>query len=236
MSGTMTDELALSTLNALRNWLPIHGAEIEAAQHALDHVTQQLARITALEESTHYANGCADLAMKHRDIAEAEAARLAQPAAAVPDMAEFYLALGRYEAEAYKHGMTGRNALAVRAACEAVQHLYAQARAASPPAQVAVPEGWQPIETAPKSVDDILALYGDDRYCTSVLIGRCDIPCESGLGVLSGCVAECTLSDDGRWVYPMDPEFAGCFPEKKYGEVVEPTHWAKMPDLPEPPK
>jgi len=34
------------------------------------------ARISAMEESTHYANGCADLAMKHRDIAEAELAAL----------------------------------------------------------------------------------------------------------------------------------------------------------------
>ena len=34
------------------------------------------ARISAMEESTHYASGCADLAMKHRDIAEAELAAL----------------------------------------------------------------------------------------------------------------------------------------------------------------
>jgi hypothetical protein len=50
-------------------------AEIDELVRALKLCTQRTvraeARVVALEESTHYANGVAELAMKHRDAAEA---------------------------------------------------------------------------------------------------------------------------------------------------------------------
>lgn len=53
------------------------------------------ARISAMEESTHYANGCADLAMKHRDIAEAELAALRARIDGAPILHAQMMASGR---------------------------------------------------------------------------------------------------------------------------------------------
>ena len=43
---------------------------------ALDEIERLRARVASLEESLHYANGTADLAMKHRDDAEKRVAEL----------------------------------------------------------------------------------------------------------------------------------------------------------------
>lgn len=43
---------------------------------ALDELERLRARVASLEESLHYANGTADLAMKHRDDAEKRGAEL----------------------------------------------------------------------------------------------------------------------------------------------------------------
>lgn len=47
---------------------------------ALDELDRLRARVASLEESLHYANGVADLAMKHRDDAENRVAELDQDA------------------------------------------------------------------------------------------------------------------------------------------------------------
>jgi len=56
----------------LREVLGVYSIEPEAA----DLCKKAADRIVELEESLHLANGTADLAMKHRDEAEAENARL----------------------------------------------------------------------------------------------------------------------------------------------------------------
>lgn len=48
---------------------------------ALDELERLRARVASLEESLHYANGTADLAMKHRDDAEKRVSELEQDAA-----------------------------------------------------------------------------------------------------------------------------------------------------------
>lgn len=53
----------------------ISGILADAADAA---ITALRARVAELEKSVHYANGTADLAMKHRDAAEAELARRGQ--------------------------------------------------------------------------------------------------------------------------------------------------------------
>lgn len=73
----MSDDLIQKLRNSPPREICEHGSQRVKCVHCdndrLEAEIEQLrARVAALEESTHYANGCADLAMKHRDIAEAE--------------------------------------------------------------------------------------------------------------------------------------------------------------------
>ncbi len=54
---------------AKTGWNPI-------GDEAADEIERLRARVASLEESLHYANGTADLAMKHRDDAEKRVAEL----------------------------------------------------------------------------------------------------------------------------------------------------------------
>jgi hypothetical protein len=88
---------------------------------------------------------------------------------------------------------------------------------------------WKPIDTAPKSEREIIDLYMPyERFCTTVLIGRADEPL--GDGVISGCVAECSITDDGRWVSPVHIGMVEMFGE--WSELKNPTHWQPLPKPP----
>lgn len=71
--------------------------------------------------------------------------------AGVPDMAAFEQALSDFNTSAIMYGRrsTSENIEVLMAAREQVKSLYTQALAASPPAQVAVPEGWKPVPIEP---------------------------------------------------------------------------------------
>lgn len=88
---------------------------------------------------------------------------------------------------------------------------------------------WQPIETAPRSVEEIASLYPSGVEQT-VLIGRASESCLDGVGVISGAVAECTLTD-GKWCYPLPPDLRRMM-GREYGELVKPTHWMPLPAAP----
>lgn len=73
-AGDETYGLYASGISGHRHWQAIRA-----------HLMSQEAEIERLRESTHYANGVADLAMKHRDVAES---RLAATNALLRDIAD----------------------------------------------------------------------------------------------------------------------------------------------------
>ena len=87
---------------------------------------------------------------------------------------------------------------------------------------------WKPIETAPKTPDEVIAAYGD-RFEWRILIGRGDEPTENPHAVIAGCVAVAMLVD-GEWLALNDNEIAEDY--GRYSEVVGATHWALMPAPP----
>jgi hypothetical protein len=63
---------SMNDLNAMARGMSLREADAE--------IERLRARVASLEESLHYANGVADLAMKHRDDAENRVAELEQDA------------------------------------------------------------------------------------------------------------------------------------------------------------
>jgi hypothetical protein len=92
---------------------------------------------------------------------------------------------------------------------------------------------WLPIESAPKSLEEVMAVYGPGRIHMTVLIGRANGPTD-GFRYTPGYVAECSLLD-GRWVSPTDPQLREIAGDGGYTELVGATHWMPLPEPPEAP-
>jgi hypothetical protein len=85
---------------------------------------------------------------------------------------------------------------------------------------------WQPIETAPKTLIELGEVYGD-RLELTILVARKSAPCPDGSGEIAGCVGEAQYMD-GKWVRPTHPEWVEF--NGPWSEIVNPTHWKRLPD------
>lgn len=89
---------------------------------------------------------------------------------------------------------------------------------------------WYPIETVPKTLKEIIEvnMKNGHRFKTTLMIARVDQPFDNG--VIAGYIGEFELSEDGKWV-TLQPNIS-THGEFEYGEIVEPTHWGRIPRMP----